>query len=158
MELTKDIKVGSFDYQITRFTPRVGNWLVSQFLTKNLLLNIERPDQEITEKDLAGGLAATLQLFPEETFNKIQTAALDVCSRRGLANTVMPVLMKNGGGYAVDPPPTLVEVMVLTAQSLAFNLYCFFEPGALSTLHQIFPDLTSHPSTPGSADTSSDQS
>lgn len=158
MEATKDVELGTNRYQITRFTPRVGNWLVSQFLTKNLLLNIEQPDQEVTEKDLAAGLAVTMQQFQEETFNKVQAYALEVCRRYGPADTVLPLFMKDGRA-AVEPVPSPVELLILTATSLAFNLHCFFESGARDLLLTIFPDLSSsHPLTRGSAATSSGQS
>lgn len=157
MESVKEVKIGQFDYQIGRFSPRVGNWLVSQFLTTTLLLQIEDPSREITEKDLASGLSLALRGLPEDVFFRVQTYALEVCRRVGSANTVTPILMKDGR-IGIDPPPNPVETLVLTGASLAFNLHCFFEPGALEMLHLIFPDLSTPPSKPGSADTSSVQS
>jgi hypothetical protein len=147
---TKEITIGRGSFKISRFSPRVGNWLVSQFLTQNLLLPIEKPDQEITEKDLAASLTITLHQFSEEIFYRIQTEALAVCQRVEGADTVTPVLMKDGR-YAV--PLSLVESLALVAHALAFNLHCFFVPGALETLLTVFPDLS--PSAPGSATISS---
>jgi hypothetical protein len=150
MEATRDVTIGNYKYQLTRFSARDGSWLTGQFLTKNLLAHLQSPDQEITEKDLGLGLAATFQGFSEDIFNRIQSKCLATIRRyeeAGNTTVAKPIVMTDGR-WAVKDEPDPVELLALSVASLSFNLYCFFGPGALETLRTVFPDLSSL-ATPG---------
>jgi hypothetical protein len=144
MEATRDVTIGNYRYQLTRFSPREGSYLVGQFLMKGLLASLENPDQEISEKDLGLGFAATFQGFSEEVFHRVQGkcfAALRRYEDVGGTSVPKPLLMADGR-WAITPEPNSVELLSLTVAVLAFNLHCFFEPGALETLRTVFPDLS----------------
>src|ERR1700734_7716 len=126
MDATRDVTIGNYKYQLLKFSARDGSWLVGQFLTKNLLANLQSPDQEITEKDLGLGLAATFQGFPEDIFNRIQAKCLASIRRYeevGSTSVARPILM-NDGRWAVKDEPDPVELLVLSVAVLTFNLHC----------------------------------
>lgn len=154
---TQDVTLGGNRYQLTRFSARDGSWIVGQFLTRNLLLSLEDPEKEISEKDLGLGLAAVFQSFPEATYNTIQGKCLAAVRRyedAGGQPVARPVLMADGR-WALAGEPNAVELLAITVATLVFNLHCFFAPGALEMLQTVFPDLSGSPSAPGSTATSS---
>jgi hypothetical protein len=152
VEATKEIRIGESDYQLSRFSARDGSWIVGQFLTKGLLLPLD--NVQLEEKELGSVFAITLREFSEATFESVQAKCLKTV-RRVENGQPIPVLMADGR-WAVRPEPDLVELTALLVASLVFNLHCFFAPGALKKLQAVFP--SGSPSSPGSTDTSSDQS
>jgi hypothetical protein len=162
LEATRDVQIGEYRYQITRFNARDGSWLVGQFLTRGLALALEpqEPGKQLTEQELAGMLAVSLRSFSEEDYEKVRVKALSVVRRyenkTGQVEVPMPLLMANNlSRWAVTPPPDIVDSTVILLASLSFNLHCFFAPGALEKLLLVFPGGSQ--SAPGSTGTSSDQ-
>jgi hypothetical protein len=103
------------------------------------------------EKELAAGFTAALRQFPEDTFNRVQQKTLSVIKRYDANHVAMPLFHKDTGADLFGL--SLVEIAVLISAALAFNLHCFFEPGAKSLLLTVFPDLSSL-AAPGSTPTS----
>jgi hypothetical protein len=145
---TKSIAVNKIEYQLGRVSARDGSWLVGQFLPH--MTGAWMGEGEVTEKDLGLALAAALRGFSEDVFQSIQSKALSVVKRLDDKGTPMPVAMANG---SLVQPLSLVDLTALLVASLAFNLHCFFEPGAAETLRAVFPDLGPL-SAPGSTATS----
>ena len=131
---TKDVTIGETKYQVGRLSARDGSWLVGQFLP-NMAGAFGK---EIGEKELGLALAATLRSFSEDNFYSIQGKALGVVRRYDSKGNPVPLLMTDG---RLVYDPGLVELTALTVTSLAFNLHCFFEPGATAALSLVFPDL-----------------
>jgi hypothetical protein len=149
--VTRDITIGSSTYRIGQFSARDGSWIVSQFITRMLLLD---PAKASDEKNLAFILSTTLSELPEDKYNQVREKCLAVCSEPDSLGAAIPLLMRDGSSrWASKNPPDLVAQNALLIGALVFNLSPFFDPGALETLRQIYPDLSQY--LPGSTDSSS---
>ena len=115
------------------------------------MVDVEYTSLEMDEKKLGLLLAVSLRAFSPETFHEIQAQCLAVCKRYGKVgeDTIpMPVVRADSGQWNDVDEPSLPEVMVLTVACLSFNLFPFFESGALEMLRMAFPlmaELTSGP-------------
>ena len=139
---TKDIKIGETNYQLGRLSARNGSWIVNQFVER-VLGRLNNPDRELTERDLGLGLALDLQNLSEETFLKVQAKCLEVCKRYGAVgeSTIPMPVLRADGKWNDAGEPSLPELLSLTIACLSFNLYPFFESGALATLLTAFPNM-----------------
>jgi|HubBroStandDraft_3_1064219.scaffolds.fasta_scaffold177059_2 hypothetical protein len=139
---TKDIRIGETNYQLGRLSARNGSWIVNQFVER-VLGRLNNPDRELTEKDLGLGLALDLQNLSEETFLKVQAKCLEVCKRYGTVgdSTIPMPVLRADGKWNDTAEPSLPELLALTVSCLSFNLYSFFESGALETLLIAFPNM-----------------
>ncbi len=134
---TKDIELADQKYQLTRFSARDGSWIVSQLLTRGLLMI---DSQKADEKALGLFFAYALSQLPEDTYRKIQELCLQA-ARHFSGDVAMPLLMQDGR-WADGSEPDLPTVTALIVSEMVFNLQPFFDPAAAKTMALVFPDLT----------------
>jgi hypothetical protein len=155
MNATKDVTIGNLLYRVGELSARDGSWVVGQFLPRMLQLT---PEAYKDDKNLGLTMSILMSAVTEDVFDSIREKCFAVCFQQEKdMPTPTPLLMQNGTGkWAVRTPPDLVAATALITATLVFNLRPFFEPGALETLRQLFPNMS--PSAPSSTDTFSDPS
>lgn len=143
-EPTKDIQIGDIRYQLGRFTARDGSWVLGQFLARGLVAGLGNVDEskETIEKQIALMLSMAFAEIDERVYASIQNKCFSVIKRydQQAENTVaMPLLMASGGFTGKEPDALSASTLMMAC--LAFNLAPFFDPGALTTLKTVYPDL-----------------
>jgi hypothetical protein len=148
-EKTSDITIASETYQLTRFNPRDGSWILGKLLPY-ISGPILAPDSKAPKVDarvLGLMIAQSFSSLSEVDYSTVQFKAMAAVRKYVDVNGLPqphPVMMIDGpkrGQWAILPEPDLVTYTSLTIASLAFNLLPFFAPGALETLMLVFPDL-----------------
>ena len=157
-ERTKNVTIESTEYQIRRFSPAVGSFILGRVLSAGARAMRDaaerngnqdvQPPQEIKEFDpkdaepaaRAMAVGAVLQGgFSIEDHSLIQTECMKVCSRiewNEKANLEMPMpLVNDKGQWAIKEVGEDVNtVLQLQVEAITFNFTDFFGQGGLMKL------------------------
>lgn len=146
---TKVIEIGGTKYQIRRFLPDVGSYLLMRILGAGIRQDARGSDNTNSASGKEGGqnipggeelaraviFAAFLRGLDFEMHQFVQQQCMQMCSRMEGADEVPMPLVNAGGIWAIkeiaeDTP----LVMRLETEILAWNFTDFFDQGGLKAL------------------------
>ncbi len=154
-ERTKTIRIEDTEYQIRRFTPAVGSFILAKIMsagakaieqaaenakapenTPPQQAEIEMPDPEVIVRALAGGalFGSVLSIDDHKT---IQSECMKVCARvepRNDQDFPMPIVNDKGTWAIAEVRDNMQLVLRLEMETLVFNFVPFFEAGGLKGL------------------------
>lgn len=147
---TKVITIGEHRYQISRFSPDLGAFLLSWLLTassestrprdQNIPMQEPVPDApKLSGEQIVRG-AALAAIFNGKDFERqsfTQSKCLSICARvETIENqeVLSPILNLQGGWLLMDVRDDLALVMKLQMETLVFNFASFFDQNALGAL------------------------
>jgi hypothetical protein len=140
MDSFKDVEINGVRYQVGRMTARTGSWILAQIFTKIMPATVEGN----LGFDLPGGRSE----MSEEEFHNLQDHCLAVCSRYeelppgSGRETAMPIMASPGVFAVKELEYDLVAVLGLTIHALVFNVACFFDGDALTSILESFRGLS----------------
>lgn len=144
----KYVTVEESRYQIRRFSPEVGSYLLGKIIGAMNMLVIERikalgevtqtastqetsPRQQLDEDAVRRLLLDSFSGLSFDDRAMLQRKTMEACSRMEGEEGDMPMPLTNGRGYLIDD---LVTIMRLEMETLVFNFQDFFAAGGLSAL------------------------
>jgi hypothetical protein len=145
-EKIKTVTIGDTRYQIRRFTPDVGSFILGKLVGATLnaapseaptpTVDVVPPSPEETIQMLF--FSASFRGLDFDTHRFIQTKALSVCSRlesKGNSEEYpMPIVSDSGVWAIPEIKDDISLVMRLELASLTFNFVDFFAEGGLKEL------------------------
>ena len=140
-ETYKDIQIGGRAWRINKFDALTGSYVVYTLLTQVLPMGMESKVSGLAEQS---NDRASLPVMNKETFISLMQDCLKVCSEIKMVNNIVApvsVLMADGRFGVADLEHDTVTVMLLTVQTLGYNVSDFFSENALDEIKKSFSEL-----------------
>jgi hypothetical protein len=149
-EKTKIVEIGGQRYQIRRFAPNVGSYILMQMIGAGLKgqnfseappagsasapsSSAAEPNGEDTVRAIV--FAAFLRGLEYDMHNFVQNKCLAICAlMKEHEGTELPVPLTNGSEWVPEIRDDMQLVMKLEVEAMVFNFSDFFAEGGLNAL------------------------
>jgi len=144
---TKTIEIDGHRYQIRRFMPDIGSFILMQVIgagIKSGQSQASEPDKEVSETPDAETIVRTLifgAFFGNslncDAFGFVQKQCMRICSRMEGTETSelpMPIVNDSGQWAIMDVRDDLALVIKLSVECMVFNFSDFFAEGGLGAM------------------------
>ncbi len=137
MERYKDVHIDGHNYQIEKFTAKIGMFIAVQIFTKIAPLGL---DQQIN----INNLPESRKLMTEQEFSDLVDYCMCAAKKYetvGSSEMPLPIMTKKGVWLIKDLEYDTPTVIALCAQVLSFNIASFFTEKSLKVLRDSMKDI-----------------